>query len=115
MSKPRSYEYNGTKGHIVDVILSLPQTGQELLSRGWIDISHELAAKAGHYTYKEESSGLQVKFDPAKPGAPGFEGKNHYHIMNPEATDKGNEYLDINGNPVGRGSAASHILPKACK
>ena len=112
MSKPRSYEYTGTKGHIVEIILSLPQTGQELLNRGWIDISHEHAAKAGHYTYKEESTGLQVKFDRAKAGAPGFEGKNHYHIMNPETTGDENAYLDINGNPVRRGSNASHILPK---
>lgn len=48
----------------------------------------------------------------AKPGSPGFEGKDHYHQRNPNFTGKGDYYLDIDGNPVPKGSKRSHILPQ---
>lgn len=47
-----------------------------------------------------------------KPGSPGFEGKDHYHQRNPNSTGKGDYYLDIDGNPVPKGSKRSHILPQ---
>jgi hypothetical protein len=61
--------------------------------------------------YEDPRTGIRVRFDPGKPGAPGFEGKDHYHIYNPNRTGKGDYYLDKNGNPVPKGSKASHILP----
>lgn len=112
MSKPLSYKYTGTKGHIISIASSLPQTGAKLLEDGWIEITHPDAANAGHHVYREPDTGLRVRYDVPKEGAHGFEGVDHYHILNPNANDQGDMYLDKNGNPVKRGSKASHILPK---
>ncbi len=111
MSKPPTYSYTGTKGHIADVANSLPQTGKGLLDQGWVDISHPNQAQAGSFTYEEPSTGLRIRYDKPKPGAPGFAGKDHYHILNPKATSNSNLYLDKNGNPCAKGSKESHILP----
>lgn len=111
MSKPLSYKYTGTKGHIVDVASSLPQTGPELLGKGWEEISDPRQAEAGSHTYRESSTGLRIRYDEPTPGASGFAGKNHYHILNPDAHNTRDMYLDKYGNPVGKNSKASHILP----
>ncbi len=111
MSKGYSYLYTGTKGHIIAVASSLPENNQQLISEGWIDISHPKQASSGHYTYKEPSTGLRIRFDKAKSGATGFAGKNHYHIFNPDATSTKDMYLDAKGNPVSKNSKSSHILP----
>jgi hypothetical protein len=112
MSKGLSYKYTGTKGYIINTAASLPKTGDELLKKGWTDISNPHQAEHGSYTYKEPGTGLRIRYDEPVPGAPGFAGKDHYHILNPNATSKKDMYLDKDGNPVQRGSKASHILPK---
>ena len=111
MSKPLTYNYKGTKGHIAAIASSLPQDADALLKMGWKDISDSRAAKTGHMKVKEESTGLILGFDRATAGADGFRGKNHYHIYNPEATGNKDLYLDKYGNPVKKNSKASHILP----
>lgn len=111
MSKGISYHYSGTKGHIVSVASSLPSNPSELIKNGWKDISHPGSAASGHYELKEVSTGLRVRFDKKASGAPGFKGKDHYHIHNPNATGNHNLYLDKDGNPVRKSSKASHILP----
>lgn len=55
------------------------------------------------------TTGEQIRWDPAKEGANGLEGKNHWHRLNPESKNKLDTYLDKNGNPVPRGSGPSHI------
>lgn len=50
-----------------------------------------------------------------KPGSPGFEGKDHYHQRNPNSTGKGDYYLDIDGNPVPKGSKRSYIATRRLK
>lgn len=115
MSKSFSYKYSGTKGHIVGVIGSLPNNPDILLKNGWIDITHPKQKKAGHIEIKEEKTGFRIRFDRAKSGASGYKGKNHYHIRNPNASSTKDMYLDINGNPVRRGSSASHIILKGDK
>ena len=40
---------------------------------------------------------------------------DHYHIYNPNATSAKDQYLDKNGNPVGRNTNESHILPNGGK
>lgn len=112
MSKGYGYKYTGTRGHIVAVATSLPPTGAGLIAQGWEDISHPMQAAQGSYTYRDPSTGLRVRYDKPTPGAPGFAGKDHYHILNPDAHDSSDMYLDINGNPCRRGSKASHILPQ---
>lgn len=111
MSKDLSYLYTGTTGHIVDVASSLPNDPQQLIDSGWEDISHPAQANAGSFTYREISSGLRVRFDKGVPGADGFRGKNHYHILNPDATGNSDLYLDKTGTPVRKNSKKSHILP----
>ncbi len=112
MSKGLSYIYTGTKGHIVAIASNLPQTGQGLIDMGWEEISHPAQAASGHHTYKEPSTGLRIRYDEPTPGAEGFAGKDHFHILNPNATGSRDMYLDKNGTPVKKNSKASHILPK---
>ena len=113
MSKPLSYKYTGTKGHIVAVASSLPKNPNDLLSKGWKEITDPRAKEAGNArVFKEKDTGLRIRFDKGTPGGFGFKGKDHYHIDNPNATDKKERrYLDKNGNPVNKNSKASHIIP----
>ena len=115
MSKGFGYKYSGTKGHIMGVIGSLPNNPDIMVKNGWIEISHPNAKASGHRMFKEERSGLKIEFDKKVPGAPGYKGLNHYHILNPNATNAKNKYLDKNGNPVRNGSPKSHIMPKGDK
>lgn len=112
MSKPLSYKYTGTKGHIAKVASSLPSTPDSLVKSGWEDVSDPRAAEAGYRTIREKKTGLKLRYDPGKPGAAGFGGQNHYHILNPNATSNKDLYLDKMGNPVRKNSRASHILPR---
>lgn len=111
MSKSLSYNYSGTKGHIAGVAAGLPATPEPLLNDGWTDISDPRAAAAGYKTIREDATGLRLRYDPGVPGASGFKGMNHYHILNPNATSNKDLYLDKTGNPVRKNSKASHILP----
>lgn len=110
--KGPSYRYIGTKGHIASIASSLPPSGEDLEEQGWENISHPAQAAHGSQTYREPSTGLKIRFDKGKPNTAGFAGKNHYHILNPNASSNANLYLDENGNPVRKSSKASHILPK---
>lgn len=112
MSKGLSYRYTGTKGHIVAIASNLPRTGQGLINNGWEEISHPAQAASGHHTYRELSTGLRIRYDKPTPRAEGFAGKDHFHILNPSATNSRDMYLDKNGNSVKKNSKASHILPK---
>lgn len=112
MSKSLSYHYSGTKGHIIAIAADLPENGLGLISRGWEDISHPAQAIIGSYTYREPSTGLKIRYDTPMIGANGFRSKNHFHILNPNATSTRDMYLDRQGNPVSKNSKSSHILPK---
>lgn len=112
MSKSYGYDYSGTFSHIVDVASSLPKDPNKLLSKGWIDITHPDAKKANHLLLQEVSTGLKIGFDKGIPGASGFKGKDHYHILNPDATGNHNLYLDKNANPTKKGAKNSHVLPE---
>ena len=72
MSKPKSYLYTGTKGHMVEVAHSLPASPTDLFNRGWEDISDPNEAANGHYKYKESATGLRVRFDKKVEGATGL-------------------------------------------
>ncbi len=111
MSKGFGYKYSGTKGHIVGIISTLPNNPDIMIKNGWMEISHPNAKSTGHRTFVEKETGLKVEFDEGKTGAPGYKGLNHYHILNPNATNAKNKYLDKDGNPVRNGSPKSHITP----
>ena len=54
---------------------------------------------------------VMVQHDKGVDGANGYEGVDHYHIYDNNYTNKKIDYyLDIFGNPVGKGSSASHIV-----
>ena len=112
MSKGYGYHFSGTITQIIGIASSLPKTGNMLFSRGWVDISHPKQAENGSFSYKDPNTGLRIRYDKAISGAPGFSGKNHYHILNPDAHSSRDMYLDKDGNPCARGSKRSHILPE---
>ena len=83
------------------------------LNASWVDVTHpEQRANTLSREYLHTESNLRVRFDEGKPGANGFEGINHWHVMNPNSQGSRDLYLDVNGNPVARGSKASHIVPQ---
>jgi hypothetical protein len=65
----------------------------------------------GHRDFFNPSTGDRIRFDPARPGAQGHAGRDHYHQSNPARAGSRYDYLDRNGNPVVRGSDASHLYP----
>jgi RHS repeat-associated protein len=90
---------------------NLPKDPNDLKQNGYSETSHPDAAKAGHRSFENAEKGDKLRFDKGKEGKPGHEGKDHYHRENPDATGKGDAYLDKFGNPVPRGSDASHLYP----
>lgn len=114
MSKPNSYLFKGTKGELVATIASLPPKPNKKFYENWTDITDSRAKEhSTSVTFKNNDNGLKIRFDPAEKGAPGFKGKNHYHVFNPDATGVKDRYLDKDGNPVSRNSKASHIIPES--
>ena len=91
---------------------NLPKDPEDLVRAGWKDVTDpRMRANTKSREFLDPATGQKVRFDPGKPGAPGFEGKDHYHVYNPNSTGKGDFYLDKGGNPVPKGSGPSHILP----
>ena len=91
---------------------SLPANPDQLVTEGWLEISHPLAVAKGHRTFRNPVTGDVVRFDRAGRGEQGFRGKDHYHAENPRSSGKdGAEYLSKSGGPVADGSSASHIIP----
>jgi len=84
----------------------------DLLKRGYKETSHPKAAEKAHRSFENPKTGDRVRHDEGRPGAPGHEGRSHYHRENPNATAKKDQYLDKSGNPTSRGSDASHLYPK---
>ena len=92
---------------------NLPHNPDDLVNKGgWKEVTDpRMAANSSRREFVDPQTGQKIAFDKGKPGATGFEGKDHYHMYNPNSTGKGDFYLDINGNPVPKNNPASHILP----
>lgn len=91
----------------------LPENPSALVKNGWKDVTPDgMLNNTSSREYLDDATGLKVRFDAGKQGANGFEGVDHYHVYNPNSTGKMDYYLDINGNPVPKGSKASHIISK---
>lgn len=70
-----------------------------------------MAARTTSREFYNPRTGMKLRFDKGVEGANGFEAVDHYHIYNPNYTKKKIDiYFDIDGNPVGKGSKASHIV-----
>jgi RHS repeat-associated protein len=96
-------------------IFDLPPDPADLVKDGWQDVTHpSKAANTNMRDYLNPGTGQVVEFHPGTPGANGWEGIDHYHAHNPATTGKVDQYLDKDGNPVAKGSNASHIKP-TCK
>ena len=79
-----------------------------MLDDGWQDITDPRMAAN---TTSNPETGLKIRFDKGVEGAYGFEAIDHYHIYNNNYTNKKVDfYFDIDGNAVGKGSKASHIV-----
>ena len=87
---------------------------QQLIEDGWEDITNpKMATNTNSREFYDPKSGLKIRFDKGVDGANGFEAVDHYHVINPNYTNKKVDYyLDIDGKPVGKGSKASHIVIK---
>ena len=87
---------------------------QQLIEDGWEDITNpKMAANTNSREFYDQKSGLKIRYDKGVDGENGFEAVDHYHVMNPNYTNKKVDYyLDIDGKPVGKGSKASHIVIK---
>ena len=96
-----------------EIIDSLPEKPDDLLNQGWVEITDANLIGTNHRMFQNKLTGYIVRFDKGVVGLPGFKGKDHYHFCNPESIRKGkDDYIDANGNVVGRNSNSSHLLPK---
>ena len=88
------------------------KTPQQLLDDGWQDITDpRMAANTTSIDLYNPETGLKIRFDQRVEGASGFEAIDHYHVYNDHYTNKKVDfYFDIDGNTVGKGSKASHIV-----
>lgn len=99
---------------IKETISKLPVNPKTLLNNGWKETTHPNAAKTGkHLEFTQNKTNLVVKFDKGDPNENGFKSKDHYHVVNPNATGNKDLYLDKNGKPTKKGSKASHIIVKS--
>ena len=88
----------------------LPKNPDDLINKGWKEVT-DPRNKSGSREFENPQTGEKVRFDPGKQGANGWEGKDHYHRVNPNSTGQKDYYLDVDGNPVPKGSKPSHIPP----
>ncbi len=117
VGKVRVYAHNGIgyDGDIASKIKDIQnKMPEQLIADGWKDVTNiELARNTNSREFYDPKSGMKLRFDKGVKGAKGFEAVDHYHIFNPNHTTKKSPlYLDINGNPVYRGSKKSHIVIK---
>ena len=111
-SKKVAKKHKSGSGSVIKNIQS--KSPQQLIEDGWEDITNpKMAANTNSREFYDPKSGLKIRFDKGVDGANGFEAVDHYHVMNPNYTNKKVDYyLDIDGKPVGKGSKASHIVIK---
>jgi hypothetical protein len=67
------------------------------------DVSHPEAKEEKHHKFRDKRTGEIIQYDEGQPGETGHEGYDHYHRPNPNSKNKGDYYLDSNGNPVPKG------------
>lgn len=80
--------------------IDLPKNPDNLLEGGWIETTHLDAGASGHREFEHPETGEKISFDKGRLGSPGFEGRDHYHRINPASQSKRDSNLDVHGNPV---------------
>ena len=51
-------------------------------------------------SFKNKKNGQEIHFDDGKPGEARYRGRDHYHIPNPNKTNRHHEFIDSKGNVV---------------
>lgn len=81
------------------------------LNDDWVEQTEQAPNRR---TFKHKTKEIVIHFDEAQDGKDGWEGKDHWHVRNPnwkESDKKKDFYVDKDGNPVNKGSDKSHIDP----
>ncbi len=88
---------------------SLPSNPDDLLDRGYkVDDRHKYP-KGTRYVNPE--TGDVLDFHPGTEGGYGWDGKDHYHRINPNSKKSKEKYLDKDGKPVGGSDDDHHLEP----
>lgn len=107
-TKEESKDKESEKSHEYD----FPGTDADLENHPeWKETTHPDQRKAGHREFSNEKTGEKIRFDKGNPTETGHEAHDHYHRYNPNSKSRHDGYLDRYGNPVRRGSDASHLYP----
>ncbi len=111
-NKDELYKKNTNRDFVKSEICKLRRkTPNQLIKEGWEDTTHpDMTKKTSSRNLHNPITGMDIRYDKGVPGANRFEGIDHYHVHNHNHTSKKDLYLDIDGNPVRRGSRASHII-----
>ena len=89
-----------------------PENHDAFGQQGWQDITDPRQINAGNKARVYVKNGIKIIYEDGEAGARGFKGVDHYHIINPNATNSYDMYLDQYGNPTPKNSKQSHILKK---
>ncbi len=77
----------------------------------WSETSHPDQRNAGYREFTNGKTGEKVRFDKGEPNKTGHRSEDHYHRFNPNSRNDHDRYLDVNGNPTGKNTDASHLYP----
>ena len=78
------------------------------LGKNWEDISDPRNPNGRKFKNRDNPE-EEITFDKGVDGERGWKGIDHWHRKNPNSKNRHDYYLDKFGNPVGKGSEASHI------
>ena len=87
-----------------------PENHNAFRQQGWQDVTDPRQVSAGNKAREYVKNGIRIIYEDGEMGARGFKGIDHYHIINPNATNNYDMYLDKYGNPTPKNSKQSHIL-----
>lgn len=98
-----------------DVDWANPPCNPNELSNDWKDITDpRMAQNSNRRIFQYKDTHCKVAFEKGDAAMRGYAAKDHWHRYNPAAQNDRDFYLDKMGNPVGKNSSPSHILPN-CK
>jgi len=95
-----------------DIDWSKPPCNPNDLSNNWREITDpRMVEKSSRRIFQYKNTDIKVAFEKGKPGLTGDKANDHWHRYNPNLKNNRDLYLDIYGNPTGKGSSSSHIDP----
>ena len=98
----------------IDWVNDVPCTPEDL-SGEWKEITDSrMLENSNRRRFQNKRTSATINFDKGDPTTSGEKAQDHWHRDNPNKVNKRNQYLDENGNEVGKNTPESHIKPK-CK